>query len=274
MIAGLHRSLMLRALVAAILTMGITATAVAQDYSSHMARGARLAKARQYTKALEAFRQALKADPSQMDAHFNVGNIAGHLGDCRSAIVHLRAFLYLASGGTGDSVKGDIRTAEDTLRQCEARKKTGRASLRSDPPGIEVMLDNTLIGRTPLIEVPLSPGRYRATFRHPDFDEQAVDVEVTAGPDAADKTMVMVRKRMIGFLEVRTDPPDGVRVLLDERELGTTPLGRQELETRKYLVKFAKPGYSDWVRYVTIQRDRVQVVSAVLEPEVPPLPDR
>jgi len=249
-------------------------SATAQDYTSQMAKGAKYVTARNYPRALDAFIGAVRADPSQMDAYFNVGNIANHLGQCRESVLYFRGFLYLASASQNETVKADIKTAEDSVKKCESKGVLGKATIKTDPPGVEVLVDGALVGKTPMVDLKLLEGSYRVDFRHPEYEDKSIDLVLKTGPEPIETTTPLTRKVMFGFLELKTVPPDGVKVRLDDQDLGETPLQRMRLETRKYLLKLEKAGFTEWVRYVTITKDKTQVVTATLEPAEPTPPGK
>jgi tetratricopeptide (TPR) repeat protein len=248
-------------------------TASAEDYLGAFLRGAKLAKQRNYPKALEAFQDAIRLDPTQVDAYLNAGNIAKHLDKCREVLLHYRGLLYLSPGDP------DAKSAKAAIAACEAKGagtlivKTSSLADAADVTGVEVTLADGLVGRTPVPDLKLAPGTYRMELTHPDFEPVTEDVTITAGATTEVKRDLK-KKLLYGALEVKTEPADGVVVYIDDVQVGVTPLKEKlKLETKKYLVRFEKPGYDRWIRNVTIQRDRTTTVSATLEPTVPAGPD-
>ena len=244
--------------LAMLVVFGAGVARAGDDYVTAAGRGARLAKLRKYPQALAAFQEAVRADPTQVDAYLNAGNIARHLNRCREVLLMFRGFLYLAPQDP------EVKTARAALAACEA-KGTGSLTVKTDAAGIEVLADGGLIGRTPLLDIKLAPGTYQLVLRHPDYEE--AQAEVTIKPSELTEVNVPLRKKVLyGFLEVKTDPPEGVTVYLDEVQVGVTPLKEKlKLETRQYFLRLEKPGYDRWIRNVTIKRDRTQVVQAKLE---------
>ncbi len=69
-----------------------------------------------------------------------------------------------------------------------------------------------------------------------------------------------------GQLTITSEPAEGVEVYIDDRHVGTTPLAPLPLTAEKrFLVRFEKPGYDRWVRYVVIPRDETFALSPKLE---------
>lgn len=237
--------------------------AAADDYTTALMRGAKLARQRSYPAALAAFQEAVRADPSQVDGYLNAGNVAKHLNRCKDVLLMFRGFLYLAPQDP------EARNAKAAIAACEA-KATGTLTVKTDVAGAEVLVDGGLIGRTPITDIKLAAGTYRIDLRHPDYEDAGTEVTVTAG-QPVEAAVTMNRKLLYGFLEVKTDPADGVQVFLDDAPAGVTPLSEKlRLETKKYLLRLEKAGYDRWIRNVTIQRDRTLTVNATLEPLAPP----
>ena len=256
-----------RWVVAVAVVLACSGTAMAQeDYATALGRGAKLAKARNYPAALTAFQAAVSADPSQLDGYFNAGAIAEHLGKCREELRYYRGFLFLTPGTPDD------KAARAGVAACEA-KPVGTLVAKPDLAGMEASVDGALVGRTP-VSVKLAPGTYRVVLRHPEYEDVAEPVTIQAGEDNEYKP-ALTKKILYGWLEVKTDPADGVEVFLDDKPAGTTPIKeKMRLETKKYFLRLEKPGYDSWIRNVTVGRDRTLTVTATLEHAAPPATDK
>jgi tetratricopeptide (TPR) repeat protein len=259
--------------LALCLAVTVPGIALAQDYSAAMARGAHMVKFRNYPRALEAFQEAVAADPYAVDAYFNAGSLAQKVQRCRDVILYYRGFLNLSQNPSGD----DDRNARTAAEACEKKAGFGTVTFRTETPGIEVFVGGALVGKTPVTELKLVPGTYRVEYRHPDYEILSEDVTVEQDKPY-EETRQLVKKILFGYLDVKTVPADGVQVFLDGVPSATTPIAKKlRLETRKILVRLVKPGYDDFVRNVTIERDRVHTLTATLEAvqqpaETPPAP--
>jgi len=259
--------------LALCLVVAVPGIAFAQDYSAAMARGAKMVKLRNYPRALEAFQEAVSADPYSVDAYFNAGSLAQKLQRCRDVVLYYRGFVNLSQNPSGD----DDRSARAAIEACEKKSGSGTVTLRTEPTGIEVFVAGVLMGKTPVVDLKLVPGMYRVEYRHPDYEILSGDVSVEEGKPY-EETRPLVKKILFGYLDVKTVPADGVQIFLDGVPSAVTPIEKKlRLETRKILVKLVKPGYDDFVRNVTIERDRVHTLTATLEAvqqpaEPPPAP--
>lgn len=260
-------------LVVGLAVLFVAAPAAAEDdYLSLSRQGARAVKARNLPKALESFAAAVRADPQQIDGYFNAGNVADRMKRCPEVLVYFRGFLHLSPGTPDDG------HARSRLAACE-KAATATLAVRSEPRDVEVTVDGAIVGRTPMADVKLAPGTYRVglSCRCPDFQDASEEVVLKDG-EPAEVSRELARTLTYGLLQVLTAPADGVRVYLDDREVGATPLEPLRLETRKYLLRLEKPGYDRWIRAVTVSRDRTVPVQATLEkteeagPETPAAP--
>ncbi len=250
-----HRGVVL-IVVAAV--WGSTALADETPYRTWHRKGVQALKKRAYDRALEAFRAAVAADPGELDAYFNAGNVARHLKRCRDVLLYFRGFLYLSPGTDDD------RTAKAALKECERKGETGRVSIQSEPAGAEVSVSGVLVGQTPLPDLVLPVGEYAVEFRHPDCEVHRETVTVRAD-EPVRMMAALPLKPAFGFLEVVPVPAEGVTVWVDDREVGVTPLEKVRLPAGKVLVRLEKPGYDRWIRAVVIQKDRTHRLEATLE---------
>jgi hypothetical protein len=249
-----------------VLGWGVAPASAEESYGDLLSKGARFVKARNLPRALEAFGDAVRADPTGIDAYFNAGSVAERLKKCPETMMFFRGFLFLSPGTDDD------RQAKAAVTACESKTGTGTLTLRSEPKGVEVALDRILQARTPVTKSKFPVGTYRMTVSCacPDFEDFAREVVITEGKDT-EVDVALVRKLTFGFLQIETEPKDGVKVFLDDQSLGETPVEKQRLESRKHSVRLEKQGYEPWVRNVIVERDKVKIVQAALEPSVAPV---
>lgn len=242
------------------LFLGVGAFEVyADDYGTWHRKAIQALKRKDFVRALEAFKSCVEADPTNMDGYFNVGNVARHLKRCKDVLLYFRGFLALSPGTPDD------KTAKEGIRECEKKERTGTLTVLSDPSGAEVLVDGVFVGTTPLRELVLPHGEFVLKLRHPDCQEHVERVTVTA-QELTKVNLSLALKPAFGYLEVKTEPAEGVSVWIGDEMVGVTPVGPLKLPVGKVLVRFEKPGYDRWVRAVFIKKDTTQVLEATLEP--------
>ena len=97
-----------------------------------------------------------------------------------------------------------------------------------------------------------------------DYKDWKQEFKVTKG-DSQTVKGAMVKKIYFGMLNIVTDPPDGVDVLIDGKKVGVTPLKPRRMQTGRYLVRFEKEGWDYWHRYVDITRDGTYELTPTME---------
>jgi len=144
------------------------------------------------------------------------------------AILAVQSFLYAASGG--------------------------KLTVRTDPEGVEVWLDERYIGDSPIIDKKLKPGRYTLKLidpiQHASIEE---DVFIQAGENT------MVEKTIVGkfgSLNVTTEPKGAVVSI--STALGKTPVSNGFMNPGKYRLEIKYPGkyYEPVVEDIVIPRGK------------------
>lgn len=111
-------------------------------------------------------------------------------------------------------------------------------SVQSTPPGVEVWLDDTYIGDTPIAHKRVRPGRYRLKLVDP-LQHTSTTEELLLQP--ADTTLIeKTLTGRFGALTLTTRPPGcSVRIATT---LGTTPLSNPCMNPGSYLLEIRPPG--------------------------------
>jgi hypothetical protein len=146
-------------------------------------------------------------------------------------------------------------------------QEDGRLTVRSDPEGVEVWLDDQYIGDTPILEKKLKPGRYMVKLidaaRHTSLSEE---IFIQAGQTTlVEKTI----ETKFGSLRVNSDP-EGAEVHLS-LPLGKTPVSNDFMNPGKYRVEIRHPSaiYAPAVEDITIPRGKTVTLDKKLEKQSP-----
>lgn len=226
-------------------------------------RALRYTKRRNYTKALEMFEKALPYRSGDANIYFNMVAVSSPLKAWRKVVLYGAGFLYLETEPSKD--RTDIVKAVNKASRM-LRSKPRMVVFDFTPKGTEVRLGYVPVGRAKGAAVAIPPGQYTAHAQRADYEPMKQSVTVIAGEGTQKLSLNMIKKIYFGTLTIATTPAEGVVVSIDGKVVGTTPLkAALKLETRRYLVKFSKPGFDVWQRYVTIDKDLPQKLSPMLE---------
>jgi len=260
-------------LMLALLAMGPTTAHAAADDGPSQAlkdkaqrdyeRAIKLVRAGKAKDALDLFEGALPVKNGTSDIFFNLVQVAEALKRWDKVVVYAQGFLRL------EHETSDARTLQAKLDTALKRLEKGGTvpvSYHFDvaPEGVELYVDDVPVTYDGPGDVLLLPGRHAAVARKADHTPWKQTLVVKKG--APETLSVKLEQIMYtGTLKVTTEPADGVKVFIDDKQVATTPLEALQLPTLKVLVRLQKPGYDDWVRYVTIERDQVVTLAATLE---------
>ncbi len=245
---------------------------------------------RQNRKGLELMTVAWMLDPRRMDYPFNVAAFAEALKQSELELRAYASFINLAERELGQLGKnaGDYKaTIEERMAKANARMQilrnrytTGTVKLMVvTATNCEIFLDGAFVGETDG-KIEAMAGQHKIKSICPGY----YDIEQFANVRAGDASTYRLRPVQIpyyGYLVFLVKPNDGVTVFLDdipvEKRRGKKPdekgaitgTGIKKdpiaLHARKWIIRFKKDGYDRWHRRITINRDQITIVNAVLE---------
>ena len=115
-----------------------------------------------------------------------------------------------------------------------ASATTGTMTVNTDPPGVEVEIDGTVRGRSPL-SLSLPAGAHTVVIRG-DGGSRTIPVTLAAGAEISQYLDVPKAGSAFGQLKVRTEPA-GARVSIDGTPVGKTPMTIIELQPGEHIVR-------------------------------------
>lgn len=141
----------------------------------------------------------------------------------------------------------------------------GYLTVRTDPEGIEVWLDDNFVGDSPIIDKKLKAGRYSLKLVDP--VQHSSTVEEVFIQDDENTVIEKTIKSKFGSLKVNS-VPEGAIVSI-ATELGPTPVSNDFMNPGKYRVEIKHPNklYHSAVEEVVIPRGESVTLSKTLEQE-------
>lgn len=141
----------------------------------------------------------------------------------------------------------------------------GFLTVRTDPEGIEVWLDDNFVGDSPIIDKKLKSGRYSLKLVDP--VQHSSTVEEIYIQDNENTVIEKTIKSKFGTLKV-TSVPEGADVSI-ATELGPTPVSNDFMNPGKYRLEIRHPDakYHPIVEEIVIPRGESVSLSKTLEKE-------
>lgn len=139
----------------------------------------------------------------------------------------------------------------------------GMLSVKTDPEGIEIWLDDQFVGDSPLIDKKLKPGRYSLKLVDP--IQHSSTIEEIFIQDEETTVIEKTIKSKFGTLKINS-APEGAQVYISS-DLGNTPVSNNFMNPGKYRIELRHPNklYKSVMEDVTIPRGETVTISKTFE---------
>ena len=219
----------------------------------HVQLGTAFFKRGHYAQALTEFRQANQLVPHP-DSLYSMARCLEEMGRAADAVEHFTK--YLEQGGN-EAKRNKAREA--VLRLVPLA--FGSVEITCDPPGATVVLQTAGQGPCPFRKERVRVGTWLLRVSAPGRIPVEHGLPVVAGRLA---TAIIRLPEVPGLLKVESTPA-GARVLLDGRDLGTTPVEGVAVALGSHEVRLELDGYRPWVERVEVVIGEAAEVAAFLE---------
>ncbi len=170
-----------------------------------------------------------------------------------------------------NSTSSDTYTKADCITVTEpnvpGKKATGNFQMDSHPQGAEVYLNGAYYGVTPLRISDLMPATYQVRLKMDGFRDWVRAYDVFAGPYPSCRTTVAMQPIYQGFGQHNISEypegsayivsyPEGITVLIDGKQMGTTDLMITNLLPGDHTVTLQRDGFAEWTDSITIKETR------------------
>ena len=143
-----------------------------------------------------------------------------------------------------------VRAGEVRRQQAALVPACGKLQVSSVPSGATVTLDgDPVAGTTPLHRSRVPEGKHTVVVSKHLYRTAERTVKL---PSGATEALHVELKPAFGALAVLSDPP-GARVLLDDQEVGQTPLELPHVSSGEHFVTVRLPLHHDWTTTVRIK---------------------
>jgi len=258
----------------------------ARDPKATFAEGQAAFAEGRFVEAGIKFLEAFELDPHPAIL-YNAGRAFEESGELIKALGYYRQALGLnPTEKIEQELAGKIKEIELFLRaqgidvlnldQVKTAPK-GLLTIKTDPPGAEVLINNLPVGVTPLEEHGVPQGAYTIELRKRGFSPVYRDLTVIAG-----KTYVMApalrpeeetaTARRVGYVDVSA-PRRGLMVFVDGEPAAETPVGGLEVEVGEHRISVESVEGTDafptWEQTITVtENGTIQVVASWPKPVV------
>ena len=168
---------------------------------------------------------------------------------------------------------------EEKSVNVELEPNFGYITIKSEPAGADVYVDDVKVGVTPYMMKKIKLGSRVVELRKTGFETYADMVTVKSNEvnkQLENVNLTAVRVPM-GSLELVSNPTGAV-ITINGRQYGQTPKTLPDLEVGTYTVYFSKEGYQNLSQIVTVKDGKKETLNVILtkttvqQPQVPTTP--
>ncbi|MBM4318729.1 MAG: PEGA domain-containing protein [Deltaproteobacteria bacterium] len=209
----------------------------------------------QHEEAVRMFRVSIALTPDLAGPHRRIGQALKRLDRCDEALDHFLAYLRLKPVGTySDEIRQEMaECAEESESARSAPGERVASSVLRLSIGVDdavVKVDGLEMGTSPLPPLTLKAGIHRIEVSHPGFHEATRTVDLGGGEEL-ELAIHLQQKEEAPPVKARARPaklgltiiPNGVRVAVDGKLVGLSPVGVIPLEPGSHKLQLSKPGF-------------------------------
>jgi hypothetical protein len=138
---------------------------------------------------------------------------------------------------------------------------TGTINIQSDPSNAMILIDGNKAGTTPATIKDLSPGTHKVDISMDGHAEWKENIEIIYGKEI-DLTATLQME--VGSIDIKSKPSDAM-VLLDGKEVGTTPATLSSIPVGPHEIEIKIDGYKNWKRSIIIKKEKVNSLNTTLQ---------
>lgn len=204
---------------------------------------------------------ALTSQPDHADVWVN-GAVQGSTPTVLSGLAAGSYLIELHKEGYQRAYRNvNLLEGQQLKLDMKMKPETGLLLVRTDPAGVELLVDGASRGQTPVLLSDLALGKYEIEFRAPKLMPRRMDVEIKGRtPQKIDAKLAMNTAR----LTVTSEPSDA-EFRVNGVLMGKTPVVIDEIPAGDAELRVSKRGYKPYFREMTIEAARPYEVIARLE---------
>ena len=185
---------------------------------------------------------SIESDPAEavtlLDGN-NIGNTPVSLTGIKIGIheVELQKEGYVSCKKTIKIKAGRVNSLTAKLIEM-----TGSVSVDSKPSNAIVCVNGKKIGNTPATITELAAGKYQLEVTMDCYETWSDSISINPGKES---TITAELQPKAGSVSINSNPSNAI-ILIDNKEVGTTPKIITDLSHEKHLVEVKKDGYEAW----------------------------
>jgi len=131
------------------------------------------------------------------------------------------------------------------IPEIELLPNFGSISVTTIPDSCTVILDNKVIGISPIKDYRVISGQHNFVVKKHDFLDKTESILIA---DSDTHQLDLSLQYAFGKLQINSHPEDGATIFADDNEIGKTPYFDAKIKVGKYLIRAERELLSGWLR--------------------------
>ena len=159
---------------------------------------------------------------------------------------------------------------EEKTLNIELEPNFGYITIKSEPSGADIFIDDTKVGTTPYQMKKIKLGQHVVELRKTGYENYADMVTIKTGEvnKQLENVLLAAVRVPMGSLEL-TSSPTGAVITINRRQYGQTPKTLTDFEVGTYTVYFSKEGYQDLSQTVQVKDGKKETLAVTLNKKQP-----
>lgn len=166
---------------------------------------------------------------------------------------------------------------EEKTLNIQLEPNFGYITIKSEPSGADIFIDDTKVGTTPYQMKKIKLGNHVVELRKTGYENYADMVTIKTGEvnKQLENVLLAAVRVPMGSLEL-TSSPTGAVITINGRQYGQTPKTLTDIEVGTYTVYFTKEGYQNLSQTVQVKDGKKETLAVTLSKtnvQQPPVPN-
>ncbi len=155
----------------------------------------------------------------------------------------------------------DVKANKEVAIDAELRIITGAVCIKSDPSNAKVQIEGNEVGTTPVTLAELMPGTFNVEVMMDGYESWKESVNIISDKRISLTVSLQMKP---GSVSIESKPSKAM-VIINDQEVGTTPITIADLKAGAYNLELVMDGYEKWIEKVEIKSDEENSITALLQ---------
>ena len=230
-------------------------------------------KVYELTLGMETATLSINAIPSTAEIYIDSNKVGTGYGSASIAVGSEHRYKVVCDDYIPEENVVKTDKAEKIEKHVELKPNFGYITVKSDPSGADIYVDDVKVGITPYLMKKISLGDHVVEVRKTGYENYAdmVTIKVRETNKQLENVKLTAVRVPKGSLEL-TSNPTGAVITINGRQYGQTPKTLTDFEVGTYTVYFSKEGYQNLSQTVEVKDGKKETLAVTMTKTSVPQP--